>query len=308
MYREDLNNPSHKSLSEGCIGMFNGIVSNNSRLSESRSLEKPITKKSYLIGLLIIFAAAYSQYLIGGLGFIVGLLIVYGVPLLAVNLLCGFTIARSVFNHTLNALKMGLSLFGVFTLLSVVMATAIYYIIAILDPTAVNLLHRPNPVLHVSPEFAEVMIWLSLLVIGPVEEYLFRGFMYGGLLRLFGDSHWLSLAFISSILFAAAHLYYAFVYGIASLVPFTDLVTFGMAMAVTYYLSGGNLLIPALIHGVYDTTGFIGIAVSPGVGVFLRNSMILIGIIIAIALLIQEMLKRRGYHIYNTKEELSGLQ
>lgn len=274
--------------------MSNSMVSNNSELGKNIGFSKPITKKSYLVGLLIIFAAAYSQYLIGGLGLIFGLLVVYGVPLLAVSLLWGRTIARSAFNHTLNALKMGLSMFGAFTLLGVVVATAIFYIIAILDPAAINLLHRPNPVLHVSPEFAEIMIWISLLVIGPAEEYLFRGFMYGGLLSLFRDHHWFSLAFVSSILFAAVHLYYAFIYGIASLVPFTDLVTFGMAMAATYYLSGGNLLVPALIHGVYDATGFIGIAVSSDIGILLRSLMILIGVIIAITLLIQEIFKRRG--------------
>ena len=33
-------------------------------------------------------------------------------------------------------------------------------------------------------------------------------------------------------------------------------------MSATYYLSDGNLIIPAIIHGIYDATGFIGVAVS----------------------------------------------
>ena len=278
--------------------MGNNIFqSNNSRQSESiglvRVFEKPLTKRSYFIGLFIIFIAAYSQYLVGGIGLIGGMLVIYGVPLMVVSLLWGRTIIRNAFNHTLNALKLGLCSFGIFTLLGVVAANAVYYIIMTLDPTAVNLLNRPNPLLHVSPEFAEVMVLLSLLVIGPVEEYIFRGFVYGGLLNLFKGHHWFILAFISSILFAAAHLYYAFIYGIASLVPFIDLVTFGLAMSATYYFSGGNLLMPALIHGAYDASGFIGIAVSPDMGILLRSTMILIGIIVAIALVIQEMFKRR---------------
>jgi membrane protease YdiL (CAAX protease family) len=263
------------------------IQSNNPRLRRDSDL-----KRAYFIGLFIIFASAYSQYLVGGLGLIRGMLLVYGVPLLAVSSLWGSTIIRRAFNHMVTALKLGVGFFGAFTLLGLLMGTLIFYILVTLDPAAVNLLHRPNPVLNISPEYAEIMVLLSFVVIGPVEEYLFRGFIYGGLLNLFGDRNWLSLAFISSILFAAAHLYYAFVYGIASLIQFTDLVTFGMAMAATYYLSGGNLLVPALIHGAYDATGFIGIAVSPDVGVLLRGSMILIGILVAIVLSIPKIRKR----------------
>jgi hypothetical protein len=86
-------------------------------------------------------------------------------------------------------------------------------------------------------------------------------------------------------LFTAVHLYYALVYGIASLVQFTDLVMFGMAMAATYYLSGGNLFVPSLIHGAYDATGFIGVATSLNTGTLLRECMILVGIIAGIVLL-----------------------
>lgn len=100
--------------------------------------------------------------------------------------------------------------------------------------------------------------------------------------------HW----FLHSCL-RAVHLYYALVYGLASLVQFADLVTFGMAMAVTYYVSGGNLFIPALIHGVYDATGFLGVATSSSVGATLRGLMLLIGLIVALQLLIQKMRKRK---------------
>ncbi len=257
----------------------------------------PITMRSYLTGLFIIFASAYSQYLIGGFGPILGIFIVYGVPLLATSLLWGSAIIRRAFSHTYTALKFGLGFFGAFTVLGTLTGTAILFIILTLDPTAVNLLQRPNPVLNVPPEVAWNMVWFSLLVVGPIEEYLFRGFMYGGLLSLFKDRHWLSLAFISAILFAAVHLYYVFVYGIVSLVQLADLVTFGMAMAATYYLSGGNLLIPAIIHGSYDATGFIGVATSADVGILLRGSMILIGMIVAIVLFVQKIRKRRTSHL-----------
>lgn len=71
-------------------------------------------------------------------------------------------------------------------------------------------------------------------------------------------------------------------YGVASLVQFADLITFGMAMATTYYVAGGNLLIPAMIHGAYDATGYIGVATSSELGAQLRELMIFIGVIAAI--------------------------
>jgi len=266
--------------------------SNNSEIREDSLKEKTISKKLYLIGLLVIFAMDYSQYVIGGFGPVLGMVIVYGVPILATGLLWGSPIIRRALTHTYTALKFGLGFFGAFTILGTLAATAIFYVIFAFDPTALNLLNRPNPVLQVSPEFAWVMVLVSLLVVGPSEEYLFRGFIYGGLLSLLKARHWFSLAVISSVLFAAAHLYYAFVYGIVSAVQFTDLFTFGIAMAATYYVSGGNLLIPAVIHGAYDATAFVGVATSTGVGALLRGFMVLIGVVVAIALFAQRTSKR----------------
>ncbi len=246
--------------------------------------EYPLSRSGYLIGLSIIFASAYSQYLIKGFGPILALLIVYGVPVSVASFLFGPAIVRRAFSHTYTALKFGLGLFGIFSLLGILTASAIFSVIVVVDPQAANLLQKPNPVLHVPHEFAWIMVWLSLLLVGPAEEYVFRGFVYGGLLRLFKNRHWLSLAFFSSLLFAAAHLYYALVYGIASLALFTELLAIGMALAVTYYLSGGNLFIPAIIHGLYDASGFMSVALSQEVGILLRMSMMLAGIVVALAL------------------------
>ena len=263
-------------------------------LRQNRDAAKSITKRAYFIGLIVIFASSYSQYVVRGLNPVSGMLVVYGIPIVIISLLYGKTIAQRAFNHTLTALRFGLGLFGTFTVLGILISTAVFYIIVSFDPTAVNLLHRPNPVLHVPQCVAWIMVFTSFLVVGPAEEYIFRGFIYGGLLSLFKDHHWLSLALVSSLLFAASHLYYAVVYGIASAILFIDVITFGIAMAMTYYLSGGNLLIPALIHGAYDATGFLGIAVSPAVGVLLRSSMIAIGIIVAGALVIKRTFKGGG--------------
>jgi len=269
---------------------FIALVQNtNPRVGENGGLEKPIPKRSYLIGLLVIFASIYSQYAIGGLGPILGASLIYGIPILTTIILWGSSITRRAFNHTYTALKFGLGFFGIFTVLGMLVAAAILFIIVTLDPSAANLLQRPNPALDIPPKLAWVMVWISLFVVGPFEEYLFRGFVYGGLLSILKDRHWLSLAFVSSILFAAAHPYYAFVYGITSLVQFTDLVAFGMAMAATYHLSGGNLLIPAIIHGTYDASEFFDVATSLNLGAPFRGVMIMTSILIAIVLFIQKM-------------------
>ena len=246
-----------------------------------------ITRRSYLIGLVVLVASGYAQYVIPGLGPILGFLLVYGVPVLVTGLISGSTIVRKGLNRLREATKFGLGFFGAFSLLNFLASIAILYVLGVLDPNALKLLNRPNPVLNIPPEAAWIMVWVSFLVVGPAEEYLFRGFVFGGLLNIFKDQHWLTLAFASSILFAAVHLYYAIVYGVASLISFTDLVTFGMAMAITYYLSDGNLLIPAIIHGAYDATGFLGVAASSELGTLLRLLMTAIGVGVGILLLIK---------------------
>jgi membrane protease YdiL (CAAX protease family) len=254
--------------------------------------EYPLTKRGYFIGLGAIFTAAYSQYVVKAFGPILEMLIIYGIPIWVVSFLCGSAIIRRTFHHTLPALKFGLGLFGIFSLLGILAASGIFSIIVTIDPHAQSLLQKPNPVLHIPPEFAWVMVWLSLLVVGPAEEYLFRGFVYGGLLSLFRNRHWLFLAFFSALLFSAAHLYYALVFGIASLALFAELLAVGTGFAATYYLSGGNLFIPVVLHGLYDATGFMTVAVSAKAGLVLRITMMAAGIIVGLALLIRGFFSR----------------
>ena len=260
---------------------------------ESNS-SKPITKARYLFGLVIILCASYSQYVFGGFGPVVGFLVVYGIPIVVVSILWGRAIIRRAAKNTRVASKFGLGFFGAFAALGLLVSYAIIFVLTNFDPAALKLLNRPNPVLNVSPEYAWIMVGVSFLIVGPAEEYLFRGFVFGGLLRLFKNRHWLALSIVSSVFFAAVHLYYGLVYGIASAIAFTDLVTFGMAMCVTYYLSGGNLLVPAVVHGAYDATGFLGVAASSQIGAVLRVLMTLVGIGVALSLFVNRMRKRRS--------------
>lgn len=258
-----------------------------------KQTEKPLSSLTYIIGLIVIFVSAYSQYFLNEINPSIEFAIVYGIPVITISFLWGHHIIKRVFRNISSAIPLGLGFYGLFTLIGIILATVIYFFLLFFDPSAINLLHKPNPVVHVSPEIAWWMILISFLIVGPIEEYLFRGFVFGGLINIFNGRHWFFLAIVSGGLFAMAHLYYAQVYGVASLVQFTDITFFGISMAATYYFSGGNLIIPAVIHGAYDATGFLGIATNSDIGVFLREMMLLIGIIIAFILYIQK--KRQRY-------------
>ena len=249
---------------------------------EKQRTKQKLGKTSFIVGLIVILASAYSQYVIPGLNLVSATLLVYGLPILITSLIWGRTIISKAIGHMRTALKYGLGYFGIFTVIGLSAGILIVIILTVFDPAAVNLLHKPNPVLQVSPELAWLMVAFSFLIVGPSEEYLFRGFVYGGLLNVSKGRHWLLLALVSSMFFAGVHLYYAVVYGVASLVQFVDLITFGMAMAATYYVSGGNILVPAMIHGAYDATGYIGVATSSNIGAQLRELMIFIGILVAL--------------------------
>ena len=158
------------------------------------------------------------------------------------------------------------------------------------EPGVIDLLNQPNPVLEVPQNVAWVMIFVSVLIIGPAEEFLFRGFMFGGLLSLTKGKYWFASAVFSSALFAIVHAYYAVTYGVASIIPFITVITFSIAMSITYYYSGGNLLVPILIHGLYDATGFLTVAVSSEVGLAARGVMICVGVTIALYLLLKKLL------------------
>lgn len=242
---------------------------------------KRLSKKAYIVGLLVLFICSYSQYLLGAFPNVLGTLFVYGIPIFVVSLLFGRPIMSSAFAHNTGALKLGLGLFGVFLLLGELLGTLALQGLTYFQPDAANFLNRPNPVLNVSEEHAWLMVLISMVIVGPAEEFLFRGFVFGGLLSVYRGRHWIKLAFASSLIFAAVHLYYALVYGYASIIAFILIVSISMGLSATYYLSGGNLLIPALLHGAYDAAGFIGVAVSPGVGTSLRGMMVLVGIVVA---------------------------
>lgn len=252
-----------------------------------------LSRARYIVGLLVIYAAIYSQYLLPDIGLVFGLIYVYGIPLVVIAFLWGRNILHRSLHKMYEALKYGFASYGGFTALGYGISVVIILILIFFDPNIIKVLTQPNPVLNTSPEEAWLFVWLSFIVVGPAEEFLFRGFVYGGLLSMFNNRHWLSLAFLSSILFAAVHLYYIFVYGIASTIMFVQLIAFGMAMAVVFYLSDGNLLVPAFLHGLFDATGFLTTAVSLDFGVALRIDLLLFSLAVLGIVLLQRLRNRK---------------
>ena len=63
-------------------------------------------------------------------------------------------------------------------------------------------------------------------------------------------------------------------------------------MAITYYLSGGNLFAPSLIHGAYDAAAFVGVATTQGTGMLLRWLMIVIGLVAGLVLVLEKVRKK----------------
>ena len=244
------------------------------------STGKPLSKALYIIGIIVIFVTVYVQYFVS-LGSVVGYLVVYGIPVAVALLFSGREILKRAAENNRTATKLGLGLFGAFTVLGVFIAVVVLLIILQFNPGVQSLLSKPNPVLNVPPKEAWILIAISFLIVGPAEEFLFRGFMFGGLLSISKGKRWLILAVLSSIMFAAAHAYYAVTYEAASAVAFIELVAFGIAMCITYYWSDGNLLVLALIHGAYDATGFLGVATTTLIGNIARGAMIAVGLTFA---------------------------
>ncbi|MFC7044195.1 CPBP family intramembrane glutamic endopeptidase [Halobacteriaceae archaeon GCM10025711] len=100
-----------------------------------------------------------------------------------------------------------------------------------------------------------LLVPVSVLVIGPAEELLFRGvvqkYLYGSF------SRWGAVA-VASVLFALVHLpttYYADPDPVA--VAVTLAILFGLSLVLGgLYVRTDNLLVPVVAHGLYDAVLF----------------------------------------------------
>lgn len=110
-----------------------------------------------------------------------------------------------------------------------------------------------------NPELLLLLIPASILVIGPGEELLFRGVVQGRLREVFGPVVAIGLA---SSVFAGLH-WFALSGGspTGNLVALAVLVVPALVFGTSYEYTG-NVVVPALIHGIYNATLFSFLYVS----------------------------------------------
>jgi hypothetical protein len=182
---------------------------------------------------------------------------------------------RNAFGHTSTAVKAGISSFGMFELLGslVGVVTCMQSPISIPMP---KMLDRRNPVLDVPQRFGWLMVFVSIVIIGPVES-IFSWFRLRGLLSLYRSTPLAGacVPFIDVLLRSRT----------STTPPSTGLPQSclcgpdGLRMAHELHLLflRRNLLIPALIHGLYDAGVFLSVAISPSASTGFRSFMVLAG-------------------------------
>lgn len=104
-----------------------------------------------------------------------------------------------------------------------------------------------------NPAILLPLIPLSILVTGPAEELLYRGVVHTRLAAAFDTA---PTVLIASVVFAAVHLP-AYYLGAGGSVAASIAVVFvlGAVLGVLYEYSG-NLVVPAVAHGVYNAVTF----------------------------------------------------
>lgn len=129
---------------------------------------------------------------------------------------------------------------------------AFIWLLGVLEVTAgtnrVIELGRAEPVLFL------YLIPLSVLVVGPAEELVFRGAVQGLLRRPWGPGPAIALA---SLVFGGVHYWAVVGPGpMERLLYVAIAAALGVVLGVVYEWTG-NLVVPALAHGVYNATLFV---------------------------------------------------
>jgi membrane protease YdiL (CAAX protease family) len=114
-----------------------------------------------------------------------------------------------------------------------------------------------------NPELVLYLIPLAILVVGPSEELLFRGAIQGVLRRAYAP---IPAILIAAALFGVAHVFALQGSGTGQLVYMSVTFVLGTILGFTYEKTE-NLVVPALIHGVYNAILFslLYVQVSGGV-------------------------------------------
>lgn len=244
----------------------------------------------YFVALGISVVAILSQYFVPETipatvpvyeNFLGGLFVVYGLPILAFLLLVGTRpIERWAIRMRSSALP-ALGWYGALSSISLVVTILLVFVYLALDPSALNLLSKPNPV--VTNAAGDPWFWVGFsFVIGAVEETIFRGWIFGFWIRRGTQSPWFHAVWTSA-LFAALHLYYGATYLAASPLIYPELFLLGLAFALAVRSSGGNLVWVALLHGANDAAAFLTI-VNTSEALAVHYGLIGVGAVVALAL------------------------
>lgn len=104
-----------------------------------------------------------------------------------------------------------------------------------------------------SPELLLILVPIAILVIGPFEELLYRNVIQKSLYGTF--SRFGSVA-VASVIFAGVHVLAYATDGLGAVIASLGTV-FGLSIVLgTIYERTDNLLVPALIHGLYNAAVF----------------------------------------------------
>lgn len=251
----------------------------------------------YVLAIVILMAGVYVQYLpfyphIQGLwqGELFGAATTYLPGLVAFFALLGPQTLRNFVHRTQRGTVEGLRWFGVFgvlTILLVILLAAVY--LAIDAHHYIQFLDRYTQLEQTAASAPLFFIAISFPV-GIIEETLFRGFVLGGALLLFGTRRWKVHAVWTSLLFTAAHAYYAQTYQEVSLVFYLPIFLLGLTFAYTYVRSSGNLLVVSLLHGGYDATSFSQFLPSVGQngGLALHYGFLALCAVVALIVILRE--------------------
>ncbi|MCI4360322.1 MAG: CPBP family intramembrane metalloprotease [Thermoplasmata archaeon] len=243
---------------------------------------------AYIVATAVTVLAILSQYFLPQSvpalrpvyeNFAGSLFVIYGIPILAFLLLVGARPLDRFARGTRSALLPSIAWFGALSLLGIGVLIVLILVYLALDPSALNLLEKQNPVL--TSAASDPWFWIGFsFVIGAVEEAIFRGWVFGywiarGSPNLGWHAVW------TSALFAGLHLYYGSTYLTAAPLVYTQLFLLGLAFALAVRASRGNLIWVALLHGANDAISFSSI-LSVGWADALHYGLVIGGAVLAI--------------------------
>jgi membrane protease YdiL (CAAX protease family) len=222
---------------------------------------------SYAIATAIAAAGIISQYLIpsswfppGISGFVLDLFLVYGFGLMAFYIAFDTRPIRNFLERNKAGAREGFRWYGIFVLMGLLLAFALTAFYLAVDSSRYwDLMHKATNIQNAGASDPLFYILFSIFFVGFVEETLFRGYILGSLLTIVGTRNWRTYAVLTSLLFAGVHIYYAQTYMEVSPIYYAEIAAMGLAFSYTYVLSGGNILVIALLHGGYDALSFFSL-------------------------------------------------